>query len=458
MADIPDDTQAIQLQRARDSLTEVLANYAQYADLNAIEPEDWRSPLKVELDRLSKTLDKLDRYIIRIAVFGLVSRGKSAVLNALMGESVLEVGPINGVTREIQVRQWTPGGMQDSIQEAIQEAIQASIQFELIDTPGLDEVDGETRSAMAQSVAGDADLILFITSGPMMAVEYAALCELRQAQKPLILVFNKLDRYPETTRASIQADLQRLSQCEDDPVAVWVTPAEIALVAADPLSMQVRNQYADGRIETVWEKPPIQIDDLTIKLQALLQREGRSLLALNVLTQSRSAQLRMVDLIIQHRQVEATALIAQFARYKAIGVGLNPFGFLDFVGGAIADLAMIRALANLYSLPMTRFAAADLLKTILISSGSLLVSELFGGIVLGFGKGFLSLSESFGGYTIVGLVQSGIAAYGSYAVGRSAQLYLEQGCTWGEKGADTVICEILAQVDRDTIIHRIQDN
>jgi uncharacterized protein len=449
MADIPDDTQAVQLQRARDSLTEVLANYAQYADLNAIAPEDWRSPLKVELDRLAKTLDKLDQYIIRIAVFGLVSRGKSAVLNALMGESVLETGPINGVTRAIQVRQWTPGGIQDSIQ------------FELIDTPGLDEVDGETRAAMAQSVAGDADLILFITSGPMMAVEYAALCELRQAQKPLILVFNKLDRYPETTQASIQADLQRLSQSPDDPIAAWVTPAEIALVAADPLSIQVRNEYADGRIETVWEKPPIQVEDLTIKLQTLLQREGRSLLALNALTQCRSAQLRMVDLIIQHRQVEATVLIAQFARYKAIGVGVNPFGFIDFVGGAMADLAMIRALANLYNLPMTQFAAADLLKTILISSGSLLLSELFGGIVLGFGKGFAVLSEGlggFGGYTTVGLLQSGIAAYGSYAVGRSAQLYLEQGCTWGEKGADTVICEILAQVDRDTIIRRIQDN
>jgi uncharacterized protein len=449
MADISDDTQAVQLQRARDSLTEVLANYAQYADLNLIAPEDWRSPLKLELDRLAKTLDKLDRYIIRIAVFGLVSRGKSAVLNALMGESVLEVGPINGVTREIQVRQWTPGGIQDSIQ------------FELIDTPGLDEVAGETRAAMAQTVAGDADLILFITSGPMMAVEYAALCELQVVRKPLILVFNKLDRYPKTTRASIQADLQRLSQREDDPVAAWVTPAEIALVAADPLPMQVRNEYADGRIETIWEKPPIQIEDLTIKLQTLLQREGRSLLALNALTQSRSAQLRMVDLIIRHRQIEARALIAQFARYKAIGVGLNPFGFVDFVGGAMADLAMIRALANLYCLPMTRFAAADLLKTILISSGSLLLSELFGGIVLGFGKGFLALGEGlggFGGYTTVGLLQSGIAAYGSYAVGRSAQLYLEQGCTWGEKGADTVICEILAQVDRDTIIHRIQDN
>jgi uncharacterized protein len=280
-------------------------------------------------------------------------------------------------------------------------------------------------------------------------------------RKPLILVFNKLDRYPKTTRASIQADLQRLSQREDDPVAAWVTPAEIALVAADPLPMQVRNEYADGRIETIWEKPPIQIEDLTIKLQTLLQREGRSLLALNALTQSRSAQLRMVDLIIRHRQIEARALIAQFARYKAIGVGLNPFGFVDFVGGAMADLAMIRALANLYCLPMTRFAAADLLKTILISSGSLLLSELFGGIVLGFGKGFLALGEGLGGfgcYTTVGLLQSGIAAYGSYAVGRSAQLYLEQGCTWGEKGADTVICEILAQVDRDTIIHRIQDN
>jgi uncharacterized protein len=34
---------------------------------------------------------------------------------------------------------------------------------------------------------------------------------------------------------------------------------------------------------------------------------------------------------------------------------------------------------------------------------------------------------------------------------------LEQGCTWGEKGSNTVIREILGEVDRNTIIYRIRE-
>jgi uncharacterized protein len=33
---------------------------------------------------------------------------------------------------------------------------------------------------------------------------------------------------------------------------------------------------------------------------------------------------------------------------------------------------------------------------------------------------------------------------------------LEKGCTWGEQGANTLIQEILQQVDQDTVIHRLR--
>jgi uncharacterized protein len=128
-------------------------------------------------------------------------------------------------------------------------------------------------------------------------------------------------------------------------------------------------------------------------------------------------------------------------------VGLNPLGFLDFVGGAIADLTLIRSLAKLYGLPMTRYEAGSLLKTILLSSGWLLATELFGWIV-GVGKGLAVLVDgNVAGFLAVGVIQAGAAGYGSYIVGRSAQVYLAQGCSWGVQGASTVIEEILASAD-----------
>jgi predicted GTPase len=64
----------------------------------------------------------------------------------------------------------------------------------------LDEIEGEARANMAREVAKSADLILFIVAGDITRTEYESLAELRRAKKPLILVFNKIDLYPEADR------------------------------------------------------------------------------------------------------------------------------------------------------------------------------------------------------------------------------------------------------------------
>ena len=98
--------------------------------------------------------------MIRVAAFGLVSRGKSSVVNALVGQKVLTTGPLHGVTRWPRSVRWTPAT--------------GKIQIELIDTPGLDEIEGEARANMAREVAKSADLILFIVAGDITRTEYEA--------------------------------------------------------------------------------------------------------------------------------------------------------------------------------------------------------------------------------------------------------------------------------------------
>ena len=63
-------------------------------DLTAQE----RQGLEPEITGLESMLDKLDRQIVHIAAFGMVGRGKSSLLNALLGETVFETGAIHGVT------------------------------------------------------------------------------------------------------------------------------------------------------------------------------------------------------------------------------------------------------------------------------------------------------------------------------------------------------------------------
>ena len=84
---------SLDLDRAKASLQQSLSRYA------AITVGEISPTLQTDLDTLANTLAKLEQSNYRIAAFGLVSRGKSAVLNALIGQNILEIGPIKGVSQ-----------------------------------------------------------------------------------------------------------------------------------------------------------------------------------------------------------------------------------------------------------------------------------------------------------------------------------------------------------------------
>lgn len=438
--------QETHLNRARASLRQAISWYGYLRKSGQLSSkQELASLVKPEIEVLTTTLSKLDSNVVRIAAFGLVSRGKSAVLNSLLGEKILQTGPLNGVTQWPRSLRWKPGG---------------KVIVELIDTPGLDEIEGETRAQMARDVAQQADLILFVVSGDITRTEYQALLQLRQAQKPLILVFNKIDLYPDTDRKSIYQSLQVLGA--GHPHAKPLLPDEIVMVAAEPAPMEVRVEYPDGNVSYEWETPPPQVDELKQTILNILNREGRSLLALNALVQAREAEEIIAQKTLNFQQQEAEDIIWKFAKYKALGIGLNPIAFLDIIGGVITDLALIRSLARLYSLPMTSYEATNLLRTILLSSGGLLLGEIGSSFVLGLGKSSAVIASGDNPLNITtfagsAIAQAGIAGYGAYAVGKAAQVYLEKGCTWGQLGANTVIQEILTQVDKNTILYRLRE-
>lgn len=412
-------------------------NYPPNAELQGAVRDDLRA--------LKAASEKLEQQIIKIASFGLVSRGKSSVINALLGEKVLDTGPINGVTKWPKSVAWNPPS--------------GKVKIELIDTPGLDEIDGETRANMAREISAQADLILFVIAGDITRTEYMALLELRQALKPLILVFNKIDLFPETDLESIYQQLQKLSNQTNKPL---FTPDEIVLVSAQPQPLPVRIELPDGSVREEWEYPPPMIQPLQEKILQILNREGKALLALNSLTQAKIAQKNIARKTIEIRAKEAEEIIWRYAKYKALIVAINPIVFLDLIGGLISDLTMIRALARLYGLPITSHEAGKLWQTMTKSLGCLLLGEVASGVMLGWAKTgamISSLWENPSSFTLVAstaLTQGAIAAYGSYIVGKSTQIYLENGCTWGSYGLDTVIAEIIAQSPPDAIVSRLR--
>ncbi|NEP51043.1 MAG: GTP-binding protein, partial [Moorea sp. SIO3C2] len=76
--------------QAQDSLRDLVANL----DLSRRE----KAGLDAQIQDLGNLLQKLENTCIQIAAFGMVGRGKSSVLNALVGQPVFETGALHGVT------------------------------------------------------------------------------------------------------------------------------------------------------------------------------------------------------------------------------------------------------------------------------------------------------------------------------------------------------------------------
>lgn len=432
--------------KARESLEQTLSQLK-------LTPEEEHA-LADELRQLRELSRKLDETSIEIAAFGMVSRGKSSVLNSLVGQDVFKVGATHGTTVNRATRRWD--------EATIDRPGLEGARLTLVDTPGIDEVGGEVREVMAREVARHADLILFIVSGDMQRVEIEALTELREVQKPIILVFNQVDRYPDADRDQIYAKIK------DERIRNLIRPDDVVMTAARPDPYRVKIQLPDGSTTVQWERPTPLIEPLKAKILDVLEREGKALVALNTLLLAGDLHDEIIKHKIRIRDDVANRMIWNFALAKGAAVGLNPIPVADMAGGLAVDVGMIVALSRVYGIPLTRRTAASLVRDMMLALGALGVVEVATRLLAGGVKsalagvsvmtGGLAIPLTALGYGAVGLALGGTAATTSYVLGHGAKYYLQQGCQWGPKGIKTIVHQILAEAKTTSVIDRLRDD
>ncbi|MBD2450652.1 DUF697 domain-containing protein [Nostoc sp. FACHB-152] len=446
-----------------DIQTELNYKQAQTALRNLVANLDLtpqeKAGLETELADLETMLAKLDRMVVQIAAFGMVGRGKSSLLNALVGQPVFETGPLHGVTRAAQRVNWS---IHEELIGTTERALRVTLpsvgqsQVELIDTPGLDEIDGDTRTALAEQIAKQADLILFVISGDMTKIEHQALSQLREAGKPIILVFNKVDQYPEADRMAIYEKIR------DERVKELLSPLEIVMSAASPL-VKTAVIRPDGSRGLQLRTGNAQVEELKLKILEILQREGKALVALNSMLYADTVNEQLVQRKLIIREQNANQLIWKAVMAKALAIALNPVTVVDILSSIVIDIALILGLSKLYAMPMTEAGAVKLLQKIALSMGGIGVSELLANLGLSGLKTLLGISApatagaTFGPYVTVAITQAGVAGVSSYGIGQVTKAYLANGATWGPEGPKAVISKILANLDEASILNRIKD-
>jgi small GTP-binding protein len=418
----------------RQALAAVEQTLDKYRRCTDAEKEKLRS----ELAGLRDMHDKLQSGRVEIVVFGEISTGKSALINALVGEAVAAVDVQGGWTKEVWHVNWQGTGYRlpglgDS-------------QVVLVDTPGINEVGGEARGQMAREAAQRSDLILFCTDSDVNETEHTNLVELAAFHKPIIVVLNKIDLYSREQRARL-LEVLRNERLRD------LVPAEQVVTAtADPREREYVIQAADGKERTEWRKPPPDVSELKAAILEMLDKEGLALIALNAALYAADKSDRIASLRVQLRERRAMQVVWSYATLKAIAVGLNPIGYADIVGGLAVDAAMIVTLAAVYGMEMKWAHARTLALSIAKAAGWMTLSVAATTLAVSTIKAL-----SFGKATLLTALPQGAAAgYGSYIVGEAARYYFEHGASWGNESPKSVVQRILSQTDKQSVIERLR--
>ncbi|HKX56398.1 MAG TPA: GTP-binding protein, partial [Xanthomonadales bacterium] len=302
--------------------------------------------VRAELDEEFRHIEELTRKLreqeIHIAAFGRVGVGKSSLLNALLGQASFSTSALHGETKSENRANWRELESGHVI---------------LIDTPGIDEMDGQQREKLAREVSDRADIVLMVCDADLTQLELEALASLAKRGRTLMLVLNKADRY---TRNEQQQLLQRLRERTQS----LIPAGNIVACSSDPRPETVVLQAADGS-ETEQLRPrAAEVEALRSLLWQLLEQDGKTLAVLNASLFASELDQKIASRIVTVRKALADSLIQKYCLVKGLAVAVNPVPVADLLAAAGTDIAMIIHLGEIYGFRLDKREASKLLLTI----------------------------------------------------------------------------------------------
>ncbi len=185
-----------------------------------------------DLDLLKNSLDQLEEMFLLVIV-GEFNAGKSALINALMGDRYLTEGVIPTTSQLFLVRYGEEVSQSVSHDDlaVVHLPVEWLREVNLVDTPGTNAVI-RSHEQITEHFVPRSDLVLFVTSAdrPFSESERAFLERIRRWGKKIVVVVNKMDM--------LQNDLER------GQVLAFVEENARLLVGGDPRIFPVSARLA----------------------------------------------------------------------------------------------------------------------------------------------------------------------------------------------------------------------
>ncbi|MEH2453364.1 YcjF family protein [Nostoc sp.] len=275
------------------SITEAVINQLAQEAENHLALETLR-------EQVAQLLLELDRQEIKVAVTGGKSVGKSTLMQVLKQ---------NVETRNLV-----------SLEET---------------APLFREISDNSDATILAEVA-KYDFVLFLTNGDLTDSEFQTLQQLKAANQPTILVFNKQDQYLTDESASILLSLKQRMQ------------GNVVATAASPIAIKVRKHEADGSVQEWMEQPAPAIQQLTQQLDEVLAQQGQRLVWLTTIRKAGLLKAEAKNWLNGTRRARATPIIEQYQWIAAAAAFANPVPALDILATAAINAQMVMDLGNIY--------------------------------------------------------------------------------------------------------------
>jgi len=187
-----------------------------------------------------------------LVIAGEFNAGKSAFINALLGDRILEEG-VTPTTSRIHVVKFGPtlqAKALDDITDEISAPVDLLREIHIVDTPGTNAIERH-HEAITQKFLPRADIVFFLTSAdrPLTESERLFLSQIREWGKKIVIVVNKIDILEN------EGDLQRIITFVSENIQrlVGFIP-DIFPVAARPALQAKRSANTQALATTRFDK------------------------------------------------------------------------------------------------------------------------------------------------------------------------------------------------------------
>ncbi|MDZ8106643.1 MAG: DUF697 domain-containing protein [Nostoc sp. DedQUE12a] len=336
----------------------------------AQEAENHRA-LETLREQVAQLWWELDRQEIKVAVTGGKSVGKSTLIQVL------------------------------------EKNLQAENLF-LQETAPLFREAGENSDAAVLAEVAKSDFALFLTNGDLTDTEFQTLQQLKAANQPAMLVFNKQDQYLADERASVLLSLKQRM------------PGNVVATAASPIPVKVRKHEADGSVQEWMEQPAPDIQQLTQQFSEILAQQKQRLVWITTIRKARLLQAEAKNCLNGIRCDRATPIIEQYQWIAAGAAFANPVPALDILATAAINAQMVMDLGKIYQQKFSLEQA----QTVAGTMGSLMLK--LGLVELSTKAIGTVLKSNAVTFVAGGLVQGVSAAYLTRVAGLSLVEYFQQ--------------------------------